>query len=389
MKKSDLKVPEIVRTFAPYFALLKPVKWHFIGALVCGMIYGAASGFGFPLMAYKILPKVFGDTVPNKWVLIGAVLLMPAAFLLRGIAGFFNSYLSAFCGVRVLIQLQSRVFAKLQSLPLSFFGKTHVGDLMARALGDTVGVQTVVTGVSNDLIKQPIQFLSAICALAYLALQKKEFIFVLFALGIVPLCVLPIRLIGKKALSRARLVQSNAGNLSSALNENLGAAREVRAFNLQGRETVRFTDLIETIARYSLKAVKYSSMLSPMLEWFSTIGISVAIFYAAGVQLKLEDLLPLLTALYMTYDPIKKFGVIHNQIKRGEASVARIEYILHADDTIPEPESPVAFDATRTGISLSDATFSYTPGTPVLRKVNISIPAGSGTALVGPSGAGK
>jgi subfamily B ATP-binding cassette protein MsbA len=389
MKKADLKVPELFRMFAPYFVLLKPVKWHFIGALLFGAVYSAANGFGFPFMAYKVLPKVFGSETPDKWMLIGAVLLMPAAFLIRGVAGFSKNYLSAYCGIRVLIQLQTRVFSKIQSLPLSFFGKTHVGDLMARTLGDTAGVQTVVTGVSSDLLVQPLQFISAICALGYLAAQKKELIFVLFALGIVPLCVLPIRLLGKKVLSRAILVQNNAGNLSSALNENLGASREVRAFNLQSRETGRFTQLTETIARYSLKAAKYSGMLSPLLEWFSAVGISIAIYYAAEAHLKAEDLLPLLLALYMTYDPIKKFGVIHNQIKRGEASVGRIEYVLNAEDTIPDPENPVPFDATRTDIILNNATFSYSSGTPVLRGINVSIPAGSVTALVGPSGAGK
>ncbi len=376
--------------FSPYFVLLKPVKWHFIGALIFGAVYSVANGFGFPYMTLKVLPKIFGEnTAPDKWMILGAVLLMPAAFLVRGVTGFFRGYLSAYCGVRVLIQLQTRVFAKLQSLPLSFFGKTHVGDLMARTLGDTAAVQTVVTGVSNDLLTQPIQFLSAISALIFLAFQKKELIFVLFALGIVPLCVLPIRVLGKKVLSRAILLQSNAGNLSSALNENLGAAREVRAFNLQDRETVRFTGLTAIIARYSVKVAKYSGMLSPLLEWFSAVGISVAVYYAADARLKIEDLMPLLLALYMTYDPIKKFGVIHNQIKRGEASVARIEHILEAEDTIPEPESPFSFDPARTDIELTHAVFSYTPGTPVLRDVAISIPAGSVTALVGPSGAGK
>ena len=389
MKKTDVKIPEIARMFAPYFVMLKPVKWHFIGALIFGAICSAANGFGFPFLLYKVLPKIFGDETPDKWMLIGAVLLMPAAFLVRGVSGFFKTYLSTYCGVRVLIQLQTRVFAKLQSLPLSFFGRTHVGDLMARTLGDTAGVQTVVTGVSSDLLVQPLQFLSAICALGYLAAQKKELVFVLFALGIVPLCVLPIRLLGKKVLSRAIQVQDSAGSLSSALNENLGAAREVRAFNLQQRETVQFENLVGKIARYSLKVAKYSGMLSPLLEWFSAVGISVAIYYAAGARLGFADLLPLLLALYMTYDPIKKFGVIHNQIKRGEASVARIEYILQADDTIRDPEYPAPFNSAATDIELINAVFSYTPGTPVLRGINVSIPAGSVTALVGPSGAGK
>jgi subfamily B ATP-binding cassette protein MsbA len=389
MKKPDLKASELVRMFSPYFALLKPVKWQFFTALFCALLYGAASGFGFPFMAFKILPKVFGDESPGKWMLAGAVALMPVAFLIRGVTGFLNAYLSAYCGTRVLVQLQAKVYAKLQSLPLAFFSKTTIGDIMARVLGDTSGVQGVVTGVSNDLIKQPIQFLSAIGALIFLAMQKNEFIFVLFALGIVPLCILPIRITGRKILARALYLQSTAGNLSNAVHENLCAAREVRAFILQEREKERFNHLVKTIARYSMKVVKYSSMLGPTIEWFATIGIAVAVFYAAKVHLRLEDMVPLLTALYMTYDPIKKFGVIYNQIKRGEASVGRVEFILNTVDAIPDPENPVLFDVGRTDIELVDAGFSYTPGTPVLHHVNMVIPAGSVTALVGPSGAGK
>ena len=389
MNKSSSELARLFRIFRPWFLLLKPVRGRFIAALICGVLYGWTNGFGLPVLVYKVLPKVFGDGTPDKWMLAGAVALMPVVFLVRGLTGFANAYLSAYCGTRVLIQLQTRVFDRLQALPLAFFNRTNVGDLMARALGDTACVQGVVTGVSNDLIKQPVQFVSAIGALVFLAIQKHEFVFILFALAIIPLCIFPIRMAGKKILSRAVQLQSNAGDLNGVVHENLGAAREVRAFGLQDRERQRFGQLVETIARHSLKVVKYTSSLSPTLEWFATIGISAAIFYAARAQLKMEDLAPLLAALYMTYDPIKKLGAVYNLIKRGEASVERMEVILDADDDVPEPEEPIAFDSARVGIELVDATFSYTPGTPVLRQVNASIPAGSVTALVGPSGAGK
>ena len=84
MKKTDLKVPEIARMFAPYFVMLKPVKWHFIGALIFGAICSAANGFGFPFLLYKVLPKIFGDETPDKWMLIGAVLLAAAWGLWTG-----------------------------------------------------------------------------------------------------------------------------------------------------------------------------------------------------------------------------------------------------------------------------------------------------------------
>ncbi len=377
-----------MRLFIPYFALLKPVKKQFFGALICGLIYGVSSGFGFPFMAYKILPAVFGEHPPTGWLLAGVVSILPAAFLVRGVSHFFNMYLSAWCGVRVLVQLQERIYRKLQSLPLSFFSQSRIGDLMIRVSGDANVVQTVVAGVSNDLIKQPVTFLGAIGALVYMALQKKEMLFILFALAIIPACVLPIRYVGKRLLARARQLQESTGSISTALHENLGAAREVRAFNLQCREQNRFSDLLEHMSVFAVKAAKYGNMLVPTIEFISACGVSIAIFYVARVNLGIEDIMPLLAALYMTYDPVKKFGAIHNQIKRGEASVRRIEHVLQAPDTVPEPVEPAAFTSAQPDIRFQGVTFAYADE-PVLRDISLNIPAGTVLALVGPSGAGK
>ncbi len=389
MKKLKFKAPELVHTFYPYFAMLKPVKLPFFGALVCGLIYGVASGFGFPFMAYKVLPKVFSESPPEGWLLIGVIALMPAAFLIRGISHFFSVYLASFCGIRVLIQIQSRLYRKLQDLPLGFFGKMHIGDLMARVVGDAHAVQTVVTNVSTNMVKEPVTFIGAIVALIYIAVQKQEFVFILFALAIVPLCVLPIRYLGRRLLRRAKKLRAGAGDLSTALNENLGAVREVRAFNLQEVETVKFSSRMAVIAKFQLKTVKYSKMLPPIIEFLAAVGVSAAILYAARARLGIEDVIPLLTALYMTYQPIRKFGTMHNEIKKGEASVGRIEEIMQTPDTVPDAEHPVPFNAQKTDIEFADVTFEYELGVPVLRGVSAQIPAGTVVALVGPSGAGK
>ncbi|MEI7851291.1 MAG: ABC transporter ATP-binding protein [Kiritimatiellales bacterium] len=388
MKKPDLKVFELFRMFAPYFVLLKPVKWHFVGALIFGTIAGAVGGFGFPFMAYKILPKVFGSAPPTGWMLAGVVAMLPLAFLVKGICLFFNSYLAAFCGARVLVQLQERLYRKLQELPLAFFGKSRVGDLMARVGGDSATVQIVVTQFSNELLKQPVAFVGAMGALIYMAVQKKEMLFILFALAIIPLCVLPIRHVGKRLLARARQLQDSAGNLSTALNENFSAAREVRAFNLQEREISHFSALLDRMAVYTIKTAKYGNLLAPTIEWISACGVSGAIFYVARAKMGIQDIIPLLTALYMTYDPIKKLGSIHRLIKVGEASVKRIEYILHAEDSVPDAGKPVPFFSEKVNVQFENVTFAYADE-PVLKNIDLMIPAGSTVALVGPSGAGK
>lgn len=389
MKRTDSKAPGLVQIFSPYFKMLKPVKWQFVGAVLCGLIYGVANGLGFPLMVKKVLPTVFSDTPPEGWLLVGVVAMMPLAFLIRGLSGFFKAYLSAVCGVRVLIQIQTQLYRKLQDLPLGFFSKMRIGDLMARVVGDAGAVQGVVTGAATDLVAQPVQFISALIMLVYISIQRKEIAFVLLALAMLPVCIAPIRYIGKRLKTRAKRLQAGAGDLSTALNENLGAVREVRAFNLQQVEADKFSDRMEVIAKFQLKKTKYSKMLSPIIEIASAIALSGGVFYAAKSHLELVDLVPLLAALYMTYEPIRKFGAIHNLIKQGEASVERIEHVMQMPDEVPDAENPVAFDSQKTDIEFEDVHFEYEADVPVLRGVNATIPSGTVVALVGPSGAGK
>lgn len=389
MKKSGLKAPELVRMFAPYFAMLRPVKWQFAGAILFGFIHGATNGLGIPVLLWKVLPKVFSDTPPEGALLLGVILMFPGIALVRGVSDFISSYLSAFCGVRVLIQIQSRLYRKLQYLPLGFFQKMRIGDLMARVVGDANAVQTVVTNVARDLVAQPVQFAGAILSLVYIAVQKKESVFILFALAVVPLCVAPIRYLGKRLKQRAARLQAGAGSLSTALNENLSAVREVRAFNLQQTEADKFAARMAVIAKFQLKKTKYSKLLPPVIEFISALAIAVGVFYVAQAQLSVEDMLPLLAALYMTYQPIRKFGTVHNEIKQGEASVERIEQVMRTPDSVPDAERPVPFNAGKTDIEFDGVVFEYEPGVPVLRGVGVHIPAGEVVALVGPSGAGK
>ena len=379
---------QLVRLFRPYFALLRPVRWHFIGALLSGLLNGLASGFGLPFLTSKVLPLVFTKEPAAPWILAGAVALLPAVFLVRGVTGFINAYLSSYCGVRVLNQIKTDVFRKLQQLPIAFFQRNPLGDLMARQTGDAAAVQVVVTVVANDLIRQPVTFIGAIGTLVYMSIRNEQLVFILFALGIVPLCVLPISYLGRRMLQRAKQMQRNAGSVTTLLHENMGAAREVRAFNLQARENARYEELLERIARFTMKTVKYAQLLTPIIEILTSVGVAMAILYAAKVRLGLDQVLPLLTALYMTYDPIKKLGAMHNQVRRGQASVERLEYILKADDELPEPAQPVPFNPARTDIAFDQVAFAYAAD-PVLQDVRIDIPAGSVTALVGPSGAGK
>jgi subfamily B ATP-binding cassette protein MsbA len=389
MKKNKIRAPDFLRTFAPYYVMLKPVKWQFIGVIVFGTINGALNGLGIPVILFKGLPKIFSDTPPSGMLLVGVILIFPLIALVRGVTSFLKDYLSAFCGVRVLISIRSRLYRKMQGLPLGFFGAMHVGDLMSRLTADASAVQTVVTNATGDLINKPVQFFGAILGLIYISFQRKEVVFILFALAIIPLCVFPIRYFGKRVKDKAKRLQAGAGNLSTAINENLSAVREIRAFNLENLELEKFDDRMKVIAKFNLKKTKYSKMLPQLIEFVAAVSVGIGVLYAARVSLKVDDMIPLLVALYMTYSPIKSFGSVHNEIRQGEASVERIEQIMNMEDSVPDAADPVPFDRQKTDIEFDGVVFEYEEGVPVLRGVNTQVPAGTVVALVGPSGAGK
>lgn len=380
-----------MRRFVPYFKFLKPVLRPLIAAIVCGLIYGAANGAGLPLMAKNVFPKIFGADAPplDTVQLIGVALWLPCVFTIRGVAGYVNSYLIQYSGVRILEALRLEYFTKLQLLPLSFFSRKSSGDLIARGLGDTNQLQNTLVVISNEIIKQPATLLGALGYLGYLAFTENGVILVLLTLAIIPMCVFPIRYVGRKMVEKARQLQWQTGSITDRFTENLAATREVRAFGLEQMEVNRFQALSRAMLRAQMKVVKYQQALAPTIEIISAIGMSMTFVYAYRIHIPLESFLAIIAALVVCYDPIKKLGALSNEIRRGEVSLERLEEVLNEPLGISDPENPVPVDRLNGDIAFRDVTFSYKAGEPVLRDVSIRIPTGTVCALVGPSGAGK
>jgi subfamily B ATP-binding cassette protein MsbA len=321
-------------------------------------------------------------------LLIYTCLWIPAVFLLRAIAGYTNAYFIQYVGMRVVESIRTDMFMKLQNLPLAFFKQNKSGDLLARLINDTQILQQVIAQASSDLIKQPATLLFAMWMVGLMAYKDKSAFIALIALMSVPLCVFVIRFAGKKLTRRAVVLQRRGGDLAAALTENLQSALEVRSYNLQQSQIVRFKSRIAEILKLGMKVVKYRQIISPSIEVVAALGFAGALYFGVKAGMTLEGFLALGMALYMSYEPIKKLGNMHALFQQGKASVDRLEYILNSDDTITNPEVPRPCPVPVVGIEFNHVTFAYQEE-PVLHDVNLKIPAGQVVALVGPSGAGK
>ena len=380
-----------MKRFRPYFRYLAAVRGPIAIAVLCGVLYGAASGAGLPLLVKHVFPRIFSPDageVPFLQVVLVAAYI-PFIFTLRAVSGYLNGYFTQFAGVRVLEALRLDYFRKLQALPLSFVQGKQTGDLMSRGLADTQQLQFTLTLLANDGIKQPATLVSALVAVAYLAVTSEGVLLALVCLAAVPLTVFPVRFVGHKVIRRAAQVQGQLGSVSSHFSENLAAAREVRAFGLEERETSRFAEACRALITSQMKIVKYAQALTPAIEVISAAGIAVTLIYAYRGGLALETFIALITALYASYEPVKKLGALSNELKRGTAALDRLEVVLNEPVTLADPVTAATVGRLRGALSFRDVAFAYQPGNPVLEGVNVEIPAGTVCALVGPSGAGK
>jgi subfamily B ATP-binding cassette protein MsbA len=380
-----------MRRFLPYLRYLKGRRVALAIALLCGAVSGVVYGQGVPLVIYKLFPTIFtaGPRTLPALAILGYALLIPGIFALRGLTGILNNYLMSSCGIGVLEALRVELYRKLQYLPLSYLGRNRTGDLLSRLTSDTQIVQQTITTSASDLVIQPVTLAAALVFLAERAVQNHGVINFLASLAAVPLCVFPVRYVGKQLLRRAQENQSLLGDISDLANQNLMAGREVRAFGLEETEVSLFREATRRLFRIQMKVVKYSLVLSPTIEVIASLGIAASLYYAYYSGLSLAAFTSILVALFVCYEPIKKLGALHAQFTRGAASLTRIEEVLHEPVAITDPAEPAAVGRLRGDLRFEGVGFGYHPDEPVLHGVTVDVPAGTVCALVGPSGAGK
>jgi subfamily B ATP-binding cassette protein MsbA len=379
--------------FRPYLKYLLPVRIFFIGSVVCAAVYGFVYGFVLNIVLMKrVFPAIFSpERGLQFWEIVGLASLVPAVFFVRGLAAYLNAYLISLCGVRVLEQVRLDFFRKLQALPLGFFARHPTGDLISRGLADTNQLQFTLTNVANEIFKQPATLVFAIGSLVYVASGNHDVWLVLLCLASVPAAVFPIRYAGKHILRRAQQMQAQLGIVTNRLSENLGAAKEIRAFGLEESETNRFSAAVQSLFRVQMKIVKYSSFLSPTIEFISAVGVAATLIYAYYTRIEWNTFLSIAFALFISYEPVKKLGAINNDLKRGLSALDRLEQVLNAPIEIADPAQPATVGRLRGDLAFEAVSFAYGQNidVPALSGITARIPAGTVCALVGPSGAGK
>lgn len=400
------KIKKICSRILHYAGYVWPVKRYLILALISGLIAAAASGFGIPVLIYKVFPAVFDPTTMpqpildfisayvspenlGKAVLFTACAAMPLIFVVRGIAMWINAMAVNYFGMRVLENLRVGVFAKLQQLPLAFHEKQMRGDILSRIVTDAQNVQNMITQVSSDIVKQPLTAVCAIAALIYVLSDKAEASMFVASAVFAGVALAPILIFGKRVARKARGAQKNIGEMTAVVQENLAAQREIRSYAMEKTQVERMARTSNRFCLAQLKTIKYQQLLTPTLEFLTALALAFVLVRGRLLGMELTDFMAIAGALFFAADAIKRTGVSFNKFSQAQASLERLEEILTETDSIPDPENPLKLEKASGDIEFRNVGFAYENGRQVLSDINVRIPAGQTVALVGPSGAGK
>lgn len=384
--------------------LMPHLSW-LLASVITGLVAAAASGLGVPFMVKFVFPVVFHQSgqpepelmllvpqlrdLPASTVLLVACASLPLIFVIRGVAMWMNTVVVNVLGFRILESLRTTVFHHVQQLPLAFLEGRRKGDIVSRIVADSQNVQDVLSHVANDLVKQPITCLCAFTAFIYLLIMVGHweiFLVILF----IALAAWPVITFGKRISLKSLRAQEGLGELNTVVQQNLETQREVRAYALEERQISDFRQASVGYCSNTLKLVKYQRAIIPIMETVTAFALSFLLVCGSVYGMDLADFIALAAALFFTFDSMKRAGMAYNRLNEAQGAMQRLSEVLDEPNTIDDPPHPVKFpEKVKGDISFRNVTFAYDQGKPVLRNVDVHIPAGQIVGLVGPSGAGK
>lgn len=283
--------------------------------------------------------------------------------------------------------LRKRLFAKLQRLPVSYFGGKRVGAIQS-VLTNDVGVYQSAVGIVRDSIDAPIRSVIAFVWVFFVQWQLA-----LVTIVFLPIMAVVIQRNSRRMKAAQATAQDDLAELSATTNEALQGQRVIKAFAAESRMRDVYDGLVQRSLNSQLIAAKRQASLRPLVELIGASALAIIIFVCGILSyhdsLKLGAIASLLLALDRINQGFRSLGGVANTYSQVEAASERIHREILGVPDAPDSGGGVQLPAIGGRIEFDRVSFSYPDGTEALREVSFTLEPGTSLALVGPSGAGK
>ena len=375
---------ETTHTFKRLIQYTKPYWWRIVIAALASMAVGGMDG-AFAYYIAPLLKKIFQsqDMSVFKFLPLGII----AIFSLRGVCRYLNDFFMRTATQLVVQDVRNQLYSRNMIMGLRFFSSQTTGTLMSRVLNDVTvmqeGMISIIVGIFRDGI-------SATALLGVIFYRNWQL--AIISILVIPLAVYPAQRIGKRLKGISRQSQEKMGDISSILQETFSGIKVIKAFSLEQRSIEKFRATNLGYYVNMRKAIKYSNLSSPMMEFITSLGIAAVVWFGGSQvmsgQMSAAEFFSFITAMALVYTPIKRLNSAYNDFQRCLGAAERVFEIIDQNPEIVDAPAARSLERVEGNVDFRDVSFRF-GDTDVLRNITLSARRGDVVALVGPSGGGK
>ena len=402
--KVKLSFLDTIRTaWGPYrrlYSYAGPYKWRFAIGLAFGVAYGLVNSL-LPLIVLQVSNYIFHGAAPNPRAILAhremlnigpkidsilwICLAIPVVMAARSLCSYGNAYYMNWVSNKVVNDVRNQLFAKIIRHSMDFFNRMQTGFLMSRIANDTRNMQQALASVSSDVFKQPITIIGAIIVLLLM-----DWKFTVVSLILFPICIIPIRLFGRRARRAVQLDQRGSALMSVTMQESFAGIRVIKSFAREDQQEKAFRRSAQLSFSNMMRMVKATEAVGPLVEIIASFGVGLALLYVYATNLSAGRFFGLISGIFILYEPIKTLSKLHIVMQRSLGATTQIFSILDSVPSVRDAPNAIELVSSKGRIDFEKVTFRYPTGiTDAVRDVDLHVESGKTYALVGASGAGK
>ncbi len=362
-------------------------RWRQIAvALVLTSGLAATTG-GYPLIikhAFDTLLKGDGSALP--WVM-GAIVVVTVA---RSVIIYLHNVVTARIVARMMTDMQKAAFAHIINSDYARLTRETTGQMVSRLTNDLAFIQSAAQSSMFSIVKDVLTAIALVAAMFYI-----DWMLTLIVVAIYPIAVLPMGSIGRRLRKVSHRTQTQLGDTTSRLTENLAGSRLIKAFRLENYAIGRLNENFESVFLLRMKSVRTRARAAPALEALAGLAVAGIIGFAYwrivnGVS-TVGDFMGFVAALLMVAQPLRAIGNSTTATMEGLAAADRLYEMLDEKPSIVDRPGAKPLAITSGSVEFDRVGFSYSSADGLMAVTDFSliIPGGKTAALVGRSGAGK
>ena len=359
--------------------------WRAFSIAIVGMLIYAATE---PLFAAMMQPLLDGSFVDRDINVVRAMpVFLVALFIVRGLAGFVNTYFLKWVGRRVVADLRQEMFDHLMRAPTVYYDNHNSGQILSKFTYNVENVASATTTALTTIVRDSF---TVIGLMAYMLYVNAALSAIFLLIG--PVMAGSVKYAAKRFRRTSQRIQDRVGALTHAAQEVIDAHRVVKAFGGQAQESARFAHVNEKTRSLQMKMIATEAASVPLVQLISALAIAVIVYLSTMQGLRADisigTFMSFIVAMGLLLPPVKRLTSVNVHLQRGIIAAQSLFDLL---DTETEKDTgTLTLDRSNGIVEYRGVGHVYDPEKgAVLQDVSLTIEPGEAVAFVGRSGSGK